>query len=125
MKTSLILPRRFNHLFFYKLFGGNFCEQPLVLGKLLNTVKWSTFWVSFIRVLTALGWLWCIEIFKIDYLVTTNVRFGTVSINQVTYVLDNNNGEYALAGCDHFSNSRTSQAKQSCKSVQDPTGSWM
>ena len=42
---------------FYKLFGGNFCEQPLVLGKLLNTVKWSTFWVSFIRVLTILGWL--------------------------------------------------------------------
>ena len=84
MKTSLILPCTSNHLFFYKLFGGNFCEQPLVLGKLLNTMKWSTFWVSFIRVLTALGWLQCIEIFKIDYLVTSKVRFGTVSVNQVT-----------------------------------------
>ena len=55
-----------------------------MLGKLLNTVKWSTFCVSFIRVLTILGWLWCIEIFKIDYLVTSNVRFGLVSINPVT-----------------------------------------
>ena len=64
---------------------GNFYEQPLVLGKLLNTVKWSTFWVSFIRVLTILGWLLCIDNFKIDYLVTSNVRFGSVSINPVTY----------------------------------------
>ena len=39
---------------FYKLFGGSFCEKPLVLG-------------------------------KTDYLVTSNVRFGTVSINPVTY----------------------------------------
>ena len=42
---------------FYKLFGGNFCEQQLMLGKLLNIVKWSTFCVSFIRMLTILGWL--------------------------------------------------------------------
>ena len=69
---------------FYKLFVGSFCEQPLVLEKLLNTVKWSTFWVSFIRVLTILGWLWCIEILKINCLVTSNVRFGSVSINPVT-----------------------------------------
>ena len=87
MITSLILPGTSNLLFFCKLFGGKFCEQPLVLGKLLNTVKWSTFWVSFIRVLTILGWLWCIEIFKIDYLVTFNVRFGLVSINPVTNYL--------------------------------------
>ena len=59
------------------LFGRNFCEQQLVLGKLLNTVKWSTFCVSFVRLLKILGWLQCIEIFKIDYLVTSNVRFGT------------------------------------------------
>ena len=50
-------------------------------------LKWSTFWVSFIRVLTILGWLWYIEIFKIDYLVPSNVRFGTVSINPVTNVV--------------------------------------
>ena len=71
---------------FQPLFGGKFCEQQLVLWKLLNTVKWSTFCVSFIRVLTIPGWLWCFEIFKIDYLVTPNVRFGTVSINPVTYL---------------------------------------
>ena len=73
MKTSLILPRMPNHQIFYKLFGGNFCEQPLVLGKLLTTVKWSTFCVGFIRVITILGWLQCFKIFKIDYLVTSNV----------------------------------------------------
>ena len=56
-----------------------------MLGKLLNTVKWSNFCASFIRVLTILGWLWCFEIFKIDYFVTSNVRFGMVSINPVTY----------------------------------------
>ena len=39
------------------LFGGNFCEQKLVQGKLSNTVKWSTFSVSFIHMLTILGWL--------------------------------------------------------------------
>jgi len=33
------------------------CEQQLVLGKLLNTVKWSTFCVNFIRVITILRWL--------------------------------------------------------------------
>jgi len=55
-----------------------------VLGKLLNTVRWFTFCVSFIRVLTILGWLHCFKIFKIDYLVTSNVQFGTVSINPVT-----------------------------------------
>ena len=55
-----------------------------MLWKLLDTVKWSTFCVSFIRVLTMPGWLWCSEIFKIDYLVTPNVRFGMVSINAVT-----------------------------------------
>ena len=38
MKTSLILPRTSNHLIFYKLFGGNFCEQPLVLEKLSEMV---------------------------------------------------------------------------------------
>jgi len=43
--------------YFSKLFGGNFCEQQLVLGKLLNTVKWFTFCVSFIRMLTIPGWL--------------------------------------------------------------------
>jgi len=42
---------------FLILFGENFCEQQLVLGKLLNTVKWSTFCVSFIRLLTILDWL--------------------------------------------------------------------
>ena len=70
-----------------KLFGRNFCEQQLaiVLGKLFNTVIWSTFCVSFICVLTILGWLQCFEIFKINYLVTSNVRFGMVSINPVTY----------------------------------------
>jgi len=57
MKTSLILPRTSNHLIFYKLFGRNFFELPLVLEKLLNTVKWSTFWESFIRVLTFIGWV--------------------------------------------------------------------
>ena len=41
--TSHVQPSIFN-----KLFGGNFWEQPLVLWKLLNTVKWSTFWVSFV-----------------------------------------------------------------------------
>ena len=51
---------------------------------ILNTVKWSTFYASFICVLTILGWLYCFEIFKIDYLITSNVRFGTVSINPVT-----------------------------------------
>ena len=56
-----------------------------MLGNLLNSVKWSTFCVSFVRVFITLGWLQCYEIFKIDYLVTSNVRFGTVSINPVTY----------------------------------------
>jgi len=74
-------PRTSNHL---KLFGGNFCEQPLVLGKLLKIVKWSTFCVSFIRVLTIPRWLYCFEILKIDYLVTPYERFGTVSITPVT-----------------------------------------
>ena len=64
---------------FSQLCGGNFCEQQLVL---LNTVKWSTFCVNFIRVLTILVWLQC---FKIDYLVTSNVRFEMVSINPVTF----------------------------------------
>ena len=36
-------------------FGRNFCEQQLVLGKLSNTVKWSTFCVSFVPMLTILG----------------------------------------------------------------------
>jgi len=45
MKTSLILSRTSNQPIFSQLFGGNFCEQKLVLGKLLNTVKWSTFCV--------------------------------------------------------------------------------
>ena len=42
-KTSLLLPHTTNQPIFYKLFGGNFYEQQLVLGKLLSTVKWSTF----------------------------------------------------------------------------------
>ena len=75
-----MLPRTSNHLFFYKLFGGNFCEQQLVLGKLLNTVKWSTSWVSFIRVLTIPGWLYCFEILKIDYLVTKKCSLVFVNI---------------------------------------------
>ena len=57
MKTSLILPRTSNQPIFSKLFGGNVCEQQTVLGRLLNTVKQSNFYVSFIRVLTILGWL--------------------------------------------------------------------
>ena len=57
MKTSLIQPRMSNHLIFYKSFGGNFCEQPLVLGKLLNFA-------------------------------TSNVLFGSVSINPVTYLVE-------------------------------------
>ena len=60
---------------FLILFGMNFCEQQLVLGKLSNTVKWSTFCVSFICMLTILGWLQCFKIFKINYFVTSNVRF--------------------------------------------------
>ena len=46
-------------------------------------MNWSTSCVSFVRVLTILGWLQYFEIFKIDYLVTSNVRFGTDSINPV------------------------------------------
>ena len=61
------------------LFDGNFCEQQLVLGKLSTILKWATFCVSFVRVLTILGWLQCFKIFKIDCLVTSNVQFGTVS----------------------------------------------
>ena len=61
-----------NQPIFYRSFGGNFCEQQLVLEKLLNTVKFFTFCVSFIRVLTILGWLYCFEIFKINYLVTSD-----------------------------------------------------
>ena len=38
-------------------------EILLVLGKLLSTVKWSTFCVSFMSVLTILGWLWGVKIF--------------------------------------------------------------
>ena len=74
-----MLPCTSNHLFFCKLFGRNFCEQPIVLGKLLIIVKWSTFWVSFICVLTVLGRFQCSEIFKIDYLIISNMRFGSVS----------------------------------------------
>ena len=44
-------------------------------------MKWSTFFVSFIRVLTILGWLKWFENFKVDYLLTSNVRFWTVSLN--------------------------------------------
>jgi len=80
MKASLILPRTSNQ----QLFGGNFCEHQLVLGKLLNNVKWSTVCVSFICTLTIFSSLWCFEIFKIDYLETSNVQFETVSINPVT-----------------------------------------
>jgi len=69
---------------FFVLFGRNFCEQQLVQGKPSNTAKWSTFCVNFNHVLTILGWLWC---FKINYLVTSNVQFQTVSINLVTYIL--------------------------------------
>ena len=64
------------------LFGRSFCEQQLVLGKLSNTVKWSTFCVSFVHMLTILSWLKC---FKTNYLVTSNVQFGMISINPVTY----------------------------------------
>ena len=32
-----------------------------------------------------LGWLECFKIFKIDYLITFNVQYGTVFINWVTY----------------------------------------
>ena len=39
------------------LFSRNFCGQQLVPGRLSNTVKWSTFCVSFIHVLTILGLL--------------------------------------------------------------------
>ena len=67
------------------LFGGNFYKQPLVLGKLLNTVKWSIFCVSFIYALTILGWLLWFKIFKIDHLITSNVQFGIVSQNPVTH----------------------------------------
>ena len=48
--TSLVQLARFPILF-----GGNFHKQQSVLGKLSNTVKWSTFSVSFICVLTTLG----------------------------------------------------------------------
>ena len=85
MKTSLILPRTSNQPIFYKLFGGNFCEQQLMLGKLLNTVKWSNFCVSFICVLTILVGYGTLKSLKsVTYLVTSNVQFGTVSINPVT-----------------------------------------
>ena len=69
----------------FYLIQRNFCEKKLVLGRLLNTVKWSTFCVSFVCVLTILGQLQCLKIFKIDYVVTSNVQFGMVSINSVTY----------------------------------------
>jgi len=59
----------------------------VVLEKLSNTVKWSTFCVSFVRILTILGWLYYFKIFKIDYLVTSNVRFGMVSVNPVTFLM--------------------------------------
>jgi len=66
------------------LFGGNFYEQQVVLSRLSNTVKWSTFSVSFIHLLTILGWLVCFKTFKIDYLVISNLRFGSFP-NPVTY----------------------------------------
>ena len=56
----------------------------VVLGKLSNTVKWLTFCAGFIGVLTILGWLWRLKIFKIDYHVTSNARFGTFFLNPVT-----------------------------------------
>ena len=52
------------------LFGGNFCEQQPVLGRLSNTVKRTIFCVNFICLLTILGWLWWYKIFKLNYLVT-------------------------------------------------------
>jgi len=42
---------------------------------------------KFHHVLTILGWLQCFKVFKIDYLITSHVRFGTVSIDAVTYVV--------------------------------------
>ena len=50
--TTLIQPARFSILI-----SGNFYRQQLVLGKLSNILKWSTFCASFICVLTILGWL--------------------------------------------------------------------
>ena len=47
--------------------------------KLSNTVKWFISCVSFICLLIILGW------FKINYLLTSNVHFGTVPQNPVTY----------------------------------------
>jgi len=58
------------------------CEQQIVLEKLSNTMKWSTFRVSFDHELTILGWLSC---FKINHLMTSNVQFGMVCINTVAY----------------------------------------
>ena len=52
--SKIIQPARFSILF-----GGNFYKQQQVLGKLLNTMKWSTFClgfcVSFIHVHTILS----------------------------------------------------------------------
>ena len=48
--TSLVQLTRFSIIF-----GRNFYKQQQVLGKLLKTVKWSVFNVSFIHVLTILG----------------------------------------------------------------------
>ena len=62
--TSFIQPARS-----FILFSGNFYKKQLLLGKLLNTAKWSIFCVSFIHMLTILGWLWWFKIFKIEYLV--------------------------------------------------------
>ena len=79
---------RFQLARFSILFGMKFYKQQLVLGKPLSTVKWSTFCVSFMSVLTIFGWLWGVKIFKINYLLlTSNVWFGTVSINLVTFSL--------------------------------------
>jgi len=67
--TSHVQPAKFFYLIWQELllsylagtssilFGGNFCEQQLVLGKLTKAVKWPSFCVSFICMLTFLGWL--------------------------------------------------------------------
>jgi len=70
---------------FLSLFGRNFCEQQLVLEKGSSQTQWNG--PSLACVLTILGWLWCFTIFKIDYLITSNVRIGMVIINPVTYII--------------------------------------